>query len=164
MNFSASLPSRRMISGRIRLLALMNQFCTCFVVSSVFVARISVSARVGYALYLCWKSQSRKTIWSVLDLLLLVLIFPVVRPSVVPLETSFNRLEDSFPVDWRPSSVYLHAASHQPSSIWNSPSMIQKRPHTVFHFQRNSSISVELNNERDTFKGTLLVPELQQNT
>ena len=78
MNFSGSFPSRLMISGRIRLLALMNQVRTCFVVSSVFIARISVSARVGYALYLCWKSHSRKTIWSVLALLLVV-IFPVRR-------------------------------------------------------------------------------------
>ena len=62
MNFSGSIPSRLMISGRIRLLALMNQLRTCFVVSSVFIARISVSARVGYELYLCWKSHSRKTI------------------------------------------------------------------------------------------------------
>ena len=93
MNFSGSFPSRLIISGRIRLLALMNQLRTCFVVSSVFIARISVSARVGYALYRCWKSHSRKTIWSVLALLL-VLIFPVrrlrevVRPVVLSSSTS----------------------------------------------------------------------------
>ena len=52
MSFSASLPSRRMISGRFLLLALTNLVRTCFVV-------LRVSARVGYALYalyLCWKT------------------------------------------------------------------------------------------------------------
>ena len=46
-NFCGSLPSRRMISGRILLLALMNQMLTCFFVSCVLFARTSVSARVG---------------------------------------------------------------------------------------------------------------------
>ena len=40
---------------------------------------------------------------------------------------------------------------HPTTCNWNSPSMIQKRPHAVFHFRRNSSVSVELDNERETF-------------
>ena len=46
-NFCGSLPSRRMISGKILLLALMNQVLTCFFVSCVLFASTSVSARVG---------------------------------------------------------------------------------------------------------------------
>ena len=46
-NFCGSLPSRRKISGRILLLALMNHLLTCFSVSCVLFARTSFSARVG---------------------------------------------------------------------------------------------------------------------
>merc|ERR1740128_777714 len=46
-----SLPSRRMISGRIRRLALINQLQTCRLVSPASLARDIFSASLGYALY-----------------------------------------------------------------------------------------------------------------
>merc|ERR1740128_1030518 len=46
-----SFPSRRIISGRIRRLALINQLQTCRLVSPASLARDIFSASLGYALY-----------------------------------------------------------------------------------------------------------------
>lgn len=54
---SGSLPSRRIISGKMRLLAFMNQLHTCRTLKLAACDNINFSWSDGYALYLCSASQ-----------------------------------------------------------------------------------------------------------
>ena len=61
VNLCGSLPSFRIISGRILLLALMNQLQTWRTVNPASWARASFSASLGYALYRCSYNHLRRT-------------------------------------------------------------------------------------------------------